>query len=192
LQGKFCQKINITGGNMKRLKGIIVLAMLALALVGLKMYAVEDDLYQESFPVNLQPAEEQLSFVDATTAEAVFTIATVNNTYTTGHGEVQFKVFWNGATDRYQLVIWSHYGYSGYVGYRQWYQAPSGTYFAAWPRSGGAIGVGWPPSPTIIGMNKSIQLLDVDEDGDLDVFQLVQTSTTSPYEWKVYLYKNDN
>jgi len=176
---------------MNRLKGFMVLAMLALTLMGMKMYASEDDLYHESFPVFMPQEEEQLSSVSATTAEAVFTVATVSDTYSTGHGEVQFKVFWNGTTDRYQLLIWSHYGYlSGYIGYRQWFQAPTNTYFAAWPRSGSALGVGWPP--TITGMNSSIQLLDVDEDGDLDVFQLVQTSTTSPYQWKVYLYKNDN
>jgi len=176
---------------MKHLRGIIVLAMIGLALVGLMLYAFEDDVNKESFTVNLQPVQDDLSYVQATTDESVFTIATVTNTYTTDHGEVQFKVLWNGTTDRYQLLIWSHYSSNPYyIGYRQWFQAPSSTYFADWPRSGGALNVGWPPN--IAGMNKSIQLLDVDEDGDLDVFQLVQTSTTSPYEWKVYLYKNSN
>lgn len=176
---------------MKHLTKIIVLAMFVLALGGLTMYAVEDVVNTEVFPANLQQTQDDLSYVTATMDESVFLIATVTNTYSTDHGEVQFKVLWNGTTDRYQLLIWSHYCYnSSYIGYRQWFQAPTDNYFAAWPRSGGALNVGWPP--TIAGMNKSIQLLDVDEDGDLDVFQLVQTSTTSPYEWKVYLYKNSN
>jgi hypothetical protein len=177
---------------MNRLKGFIVFTMLALALMGVKMYASEYEFYQEPLPMYMSQDEEQLSQVNATTAEAIFTVATVSNTYSTGNGEVQFKVFWNPATDRYQAVIWSHYGPGGAVGFRQWFQAPTTTYFASWPYSGSFLGCGWPPAPTIIGMNKSIQLLDVDDDGDLDVFQLVQTSTTSPYEWKLYLHKNDN
>lgn len=174
---------------MKRLKGIIVITMIAFALVGLQMYASEDEFSQEALPVSQD--EEQLSYLNYTTAEAIFTVATVTNTYSTDHGEVLFKVFWNPTTDRYQLLIWSHYNYNpGSIGYRQWFQAPTDNYFAAWPRSGGASGVGWPPS--ITGMNKCLQFIDVDDDGDLDVFHLVQTSTVSPYEWKVYLYKNGN
>ncbi|UCH92457.1 MAG: hypothetical protein JSV88_19465 [Candidatus Aminicenantes bacterium] len=175
---------------MNRLKGFIVLTMFVLTLLGMRLYATEDDLYQESFPVTFPWQEENLASVNATMDESVFTIATVSNTESTGHGEVQFKVLWNGTTDRYQLLIWSHYSYiPGYIGYRQWFQPPSDNYFTAWPKSGGALPVGWPP--TIIGMNKSIQLIDVDEDGDLDVFQLVETETSSEV-WTVYLYKNSN
>jgi hypothetical protein len=176
---------------MNRFKGIIVLTVFTLSLIGLHVFASEDAQYKEPFKESISAWEAgELSFTRATTAESIFTVATVSDTYTTGHGEVQFKVFWNGATDRFQLCIWSHYcSVPWYTGYRQWFQAPSGGPFAAWPRSGSARNVGWPPAPTIIGMKSSIQLLDVDEDGDLDVFQLVETSSAV---WTVYLYKNHN
>lgn len=122
----------------------------------------------------------------ATTAESVYVAATVSNTLTTGHGNVQFKVLWNTSTNAWQILAWSYNSPYGCVGYRQWYQQPVGT-FGSWPRSGGAACVGWPPD--ITGMNKSMQLIDIDGDGDLDVFQLVETSSQN---WVVYLYKNSN
>jgi hypothetical protein len=140
-----------------------------------------DDLYQESFPV---PAPDMAK---ATSLESFFLPAQVDNTATTGHGNVQFKVMWNTSTGRYQLLIWSKNSYYGCTGYRQWFDAPAATYFDEWPRRGGALCVGWPP--TYSGMNSSMQLLDVDGDGDLDVFQLAETA---PEVWTVYLFKNLN
>lgn len=120
----------------------------------------------------------------ATTAESAFVVVAVSNVYgATGHGEVQFKVFWDSTQSQYQALIWSH----GSCAYRQWYVAQATGPFQAWTRRGGAQCVEWPPSYG--GMNKSIQLVDVDQDGDLDAFQLMETSTGV---WTLYLYKNVN
>jgi len=157
------------------------LMVLLLVCLVIPAFAGGDDLYQESFPI------PEMSMSKATLDQSAFRVATVTNTATTGHGNVQFKVMWNSDTNRYQLLIWSLDSSYGCTGYRQWFDAPTTTYFASWPRRGGALCVGWPP--TYAGMNSSMQLLDVDGDGDLDVFQLAEYV---PEEWTVYLYQNLN
>lgn len=53
--------------------------------------------------------------------------------------------------------------------------------FTPWPNLGGAFGVGWPPPANY---TNQFQMLDIDLDGDLDVFQILETSANT---WSVFL-----
>ena len=166
---------------------LAVLCVLALMTASASL--AEQIVWEENgviYEEETSPAEPDRIVATATTADSVYVAATVTNTATTGHGNVQFKVLWNSSTNAWQILAWSYNSYGGCVGYRQWYQQPVGI-FGTWPKSGGALCVGWPPD--IAGMNNSMQLIDIDGDGDLDVFQLVETSSQN---WTVYLYKNSN
>jgi hypothetical protein len=66
-------------------------------------------------------------------------------------------------------------------GRRSHFEPGGGGVFAPWPNLGGAFGVGWPPP---LNYSNAFQLLDVDLDGDLDIFHLVETA---PDTWTVFL-----
>ncbi|HEX2254029.1 MAG TPA: hypothetical protein VHQ65_12235 [Thermoanaerobaculia bacterium] len=166
---------------------LCALSVPATTLVAEQVVWTEDGvIYEQEVPTGT--AEMERIVAAATTAGSVYTAAVITNTSTTGHGNVQFQVLWNSSTGKYQILVWSYNSPYGCVGYRQWFQEPAGV-FGSWPRSGGAACVGWPPSTLYPGINNSMQIIDVDADGDLDVFQLVETSSSN---WTVYLYKNSN
>jgi hypothetical protein len=123
----------------------------------------------------------------ANPSESRFVIATATNTDTTGHGNVKFQVC-IGSDGVAFCILWSKYAYNqnnGYKGYRKWYKPRNKDYFATWRYTGGAANVGWPSTRN--NMSENIQEIDIDGDGDLEVFVLMETS---PKVWKVYCYKN--
>ncbi|MEI2453334.1 hypothetical protein ABU614_08040 [Lysobacter firmicutimachus] len=97
-----------------------------------------------------------------------------------GYGNARFIVFpsFGSAPPNWRMTIWCNAGGSGRRGH---FEPGSGGVFSAWPYAGGAFGVGWPASPNY---GNQYQSLDIDIDGDLDVFQLVETAANT---WSVYL-----
>ncbi len=98
----------------------------------------------------------------------------------TGYGNARFIVFPFFGNANWRLTIWCNAAGSGM---RIHYEPGVGGVFTTWPGAGSASGIGWPPS-AIYG--NQYQLLDIDIDGDLDVFRLVETSTNT---WSVFLSK---
>ncbi|MBW8810254.1 MAG: hypothetical protein JF591_15845 [Lysobacter sp.] len=98
----------------------------------------------------------------------------------TGYGNARFIVFpfFTNVVPNYRMTIWCSAAGSGRRGH---FEPGVGGVFVAWPYAGGSFGVGWPASPN---HSNQYQLLDVDSDGDLDVFQLLETS---PNTWSVFL-----
>ena len=97
----------------------------------------------------------------------------------TGYGNARFIVFpsFGSAPPNWRLTIWCNAAGAG----RRSHFEPNAGVFAVWPNIGGAFGVGWPP-PTNYG--NQYQLLDIDSDGDLDVFQLLETAANT---WAVFV-----
>ena len=169
-------------------KAVSVIAVIVVVLLGGHLFTGQDTMEIESFDLLQAQTEQPMETTTDAATESVYSILTVTNTHTTGHGNVLFKVLWYGVGNHYQILIWSKFNYSTGQGYRQWFEPTNRAhYFGTWFKRGGALPVGWPPNYT--GMNKSMQLIDVDGDGDLDVFQLVEAA---PEVWTVYLYKNSN
>ncbi|MBX9400714.1 hypothetical protein K4L06_05270 [Lysobacter sp. BMK333-48F3] len=98
----------------------------------------------------------------------------------TGYGNARFIVFpsFGSAPPNWRMTIWCSAGGSGRRGH---FEPGGGGVFTAWPYAGGAFGIGWPASPNY---GNQYQSLDIDSDGDLDVFQLVETAANT---WSVYL-----
>lgn len=98
----------------------------------------------------------------------------------TGYGNARFLVFpfFGGTPPTWRLTIWCN---AAGTGRRSHFEPGAGGLFTAWPGVGGAFGVGWPPP---LSYSNQYQLLDIDTDGKLDVFQLLETSTNT---WSVFL-----
>ena len=96
-----------------------------------------------------------------------------------GYGNARFLVFPFFGIANWRLTIWC----AGSGGYRSHYEPGVGGLFTTWPGAGSASGIGWPPS---VSYSNQYQLLDIDTDGDLDVFRLVETSTNT---WAVFVSK---
>jgi hypothetical protein len=98
----------------------------------------------------------------------------------TGYGNARFIVFpsFGSAPPNWRLTIWCSAAGSGRRGH---FEPGTSGVFTTWPYAGGAFGVGWPASPAY---GNQYQSLDIDIDGDLDVFQLVETSANT---WSVFL-----
>jgi hypothetical protein len=98
----------------------------------------------------------------------------------TGYGNARFIVFpFFGATPpNWRLTIWCNAAGSGR---RSHFEPGAGVVFVAWPNVGGAFGIGWPPP---LSYSNQYQMLDIDSDGDLDVFQLLETATNT---WSVFV-----
>lgn len=93
----------------------------------------------------------------------------------TGYGNGRFLVFpfFTHTVPNWRLTIWCNAAGSGR---RSHFEPTGGNVFAAWPGVGGAFGVGWPPTPNY---TNQYQLLDVDSDGDLDVFRIEETAANT-------------
>ena len=100
----------------------------------------------------------------------------------TGYGNARFLVFpfFGGTPPTWRLTIWCNAAGSGR---RSHFEPGVGGVFTTWTNVGGSFGVGWPP-PASYG--NQYQMLDIDTDGDLDVFQLLETSANT---WAVFLSK---
>lgn len=98
----------------------------------------------------------------------------------TGYGNARFVVFpsFGSAPPNWRLTIWCNAAGSGR---RSHFEPGVGGVFTTWPGVGGAFGVGWPPPPVY---GNQYQMLDIDIDGDLDVFQLIETATNT---WTVFV-----
>ncbi len=192
----------------RTLKTTLVAALAALLMLsaGSLMAQDPDDgdtLYEEAFeipPFDHEPGSCKLApdtdlgdafdvMGKATAAATVFTVATATNPDTTGHGNVRFRVSYSHGTNQFSLLLWSQRNYltaswPWCTGYRKWYRVNSPV-FGSWPYAGGALCVGFPPAYN--NMHENIQILDFDNDGDQDVFMMLETS---PKTWTVYLYKN--
>lgn len=98
----------------------------------------------------------------------------------TGYGNARFQVFpsFGSAPPNWRLTIWCSAGGTGRRGH---FEPGTTGVFTAWPYAGGAFGIGWPASPSY---GNQYQSLDIDSDGDLDVFQLLETSANT---WSVFL-----
>ncbi|HEV7506434.1 MAG TPA: hypothetical protein VGS07_16155 [Thermoanaerobaculia bacterium] len=119
----------------------------------------------------------------ATQYDAPLNIATVAcGAGSTGYDNARFLVFpFFGATPpNWRLTIWCNAGGSGF---RSHFEPGVGGVFTTWPGAGSAFGIGWPPSANY---GNQYQLLDIDIDGDLDVFELRETATNT---WSVFLSK---
>jgi len=100
----------------------------------------------------------------------------------TGYGNARFQVFPNfgGSPAGWRVTIWCSSAGSGRRGH---YEPGAGGLFSAWNYAGGLFGAGWPPPASYANQYQS---LDIDLDGDLDVFRLVETSANT---WTVFLSK---
>jgi hypothetical protein len=98
----------------------------------------------------------------------------------TGYGNARFLVFpfFGGTPPTWRLTIWCN---AAGTGRRSHFEPGVGGLFTTWPGVGGSFGVGWPPPASY---TNQYQLLDIDTDGKLDVFQLLETSTNT---WSVFL-----
>ncbi|HEX4966757.1 MAG TPA: hypothetical protein VF173_38455 [Thermoanaerobaculia bacterium] len=96
----------------------------------------------------------------------------------TGYGNARFIVFPFFGDANWRLTIWCNAAGSGL---RSHFEPGAGGVLTAWPNVASASGIGWPP-PASYG--NQYQMLDIDIDGDLDVFRLVETS---PNTWSVFL-----
>ena len=97
-----------------------------------------------------------------------------------GYGNARFIVFPFFANANWRLSIWCNAAGSGR---RSHFEPGVSGLFTTWPGVGGSFGVGWPPTSNYVNQ---YQLLDIDIDGDLDVFQLRETG---PDTWSVFLSK---
>jgi len=98
----------------------------------------------------------------------------------TGYDNARFVVFPFFGNANWRLTIWCNAGGSGS---RHHFEPGAGGVFTTWPNVANSFGVGWPPSATYVNQ---YQELDIDIDGDLDMFRLVETS---PNTWSVFLSK---
>ena len=97
-----------------------------------------------------------------------------------GYGNARFLIFpsWASSPPNWRLTIWCNAGGAG----RRWHFEPgAGGVFTGWTSLGGAFGIGWPPPANY---TNQYQMLDIDIDGDLDVFQLLETA---PDTWSVFV-----
>jgi hypothetical protein len=97
-----------------------------------------------------------------------------------GFGNARFIIFpsWGSTPPNWRLTIWCNAAGSGR---RSHFEPGGGGVFTAWPNLGGAFGIGWPPP---LNYTNHFQMLDIDNDGDLDVFELQETA---PDTWTVFL-----
>jgi hypothetical protein len=97
-----------------------------------------------------------------------------------GYGNGRFLVFpsWASSPPNWRLTIWCSAGGSGR---RSHYEPGAGGVFTGWTGLGGAIGIGWPPPASY---TNQYQMIDIDNDGDLDVLHIVETA---PDTWSVLL-----
>ncbi len=97
----------------------------------------------------------------------------------TGFDNARFVIFpfFGGTPANWRLTLWCNAAGSGRRGH---FEPGSGGVGSTWAYAGGAFGVGWPASP---GYGNQYQLLDIDGDGDLDVFQLSETAANT---WSVF------
>ncbi len=98
----------------------------------------------------------------------------------TGYGNARFIVFPFFGDANWRLTIWCN---DSGIGTRSHFEPGTGGVFTTWPNVASSTGVGWPPPASY---TNQYQLLDIDIDGDLDVFRLVETS---PNTWSVFLSK---
>jgi hypothetical protein len=95
-----------------------------------------------------------------------------------GYGNARFITFPFFGVANWRLTIWCN---AAGAGFRSHFQPGGGGVLVPWPGAGSSFGVGWPPTPNY---GNQYQLLDIDTDGDLDVFQLLETSANT---WAVFL-----
>jgi hypothetical protein len=98
----------------------------------------------------------------------------------TGYGNARFITFpfFGGAPPTWRLTIWCN---AAGAGRRSHFEPGVGGVLVPWTNVGGSFGVGWPPP---LSYGNQYQLLDIDTDGDLDVFQLLETAANT---WAVFL-----
>lgn len=97
-----------------------------------------------------------------------------------GYGNARFLIFpsWASSPPNWRLTIWCNAAGSGR---RSHFEPGAGGVFTSWTGLGGAFGIGWPPPANY---TNQYQMLDIDIDGDLDVFQLLETA---PDTWSVFV-----
>lgn len=97
-----------------------------------------------------------------------------------GYDNARFAVFpYLNAPSIWRMTIWCNAAGSGRRGHFE----PSAGLFTSWTYAGGLFGAGWPPPPSY---GNQYYLHDIDSDGDLNVFRLVETSTNI---WALFLSK---
>lgn len=97
-----------------------------------------------------------------------------------GYGNARFLIFpfFTNTVPSWRLTIWCNAAGSGR---RRHFEPGTGGVFTAWTDVSGSFGVGWPPPASY---TNQYQMLDIDSDGDLDVFQILETGTDT---WSVFV-----